>query len=85
MELRQSDLNFVCSRIPQDMRRLRKNHPRVPSAVCRDRGCHVNCLIYHRHTVRLLKDMAAWCRYFTALTMEDSRGALGPGEEMRCH
>lgn len=83
MELRQSDLNFVCSRIPQDMRMLRKNHPRVPSAVCRDRGCHVNCLIYHRHTVRLPKDMAAWCRYFTALRMEDSRGALGPGEDMR--
>ena len=71
MELRQSDLSFVCSRIPQDMRMLRKNHPRVPSAVCRDRGCHVNCLIYHRHTVRLPKDMAAWCRCFTALRMED--------------
>ena len=63
----------------------RKNHPRIPSAVCRDRGCHVNCLIYHRHTERLPKDMAGWCRYFTALRMEDSRGALGPGEEMRCH
>ena len=64
----------------------RKNHPRIPSAVCRDRGCHVNCLIYHRHTERLPKDMAGWCRYFTALRMEDSRRALGPGEEMRkCH
>ena len=69
----------------------RKNHPRVPSAVCRDRGCHVNCLIYHRHTERLPKDMAAWCRLVSlcgdrdgeVLTMEDSRGALGPGEEAR--
>ena len=74
MELRQSDLNFVCSRIPQDMRRLRKNHPRVPSAVCRDRGCHVNCLIYHRHTERLPKDMAIYCKYFSLRHLEDEKG-----------
>ena len=49
MELRQSDLNFVCSRIPQDVRRF----------MVEGRGL---------------------------MLAEDSRGAVGPGEEMRkCH
>ena len=51
----------------------RKNHPRIPSAVCRDRGCHVNCLIYHRHTERLPEDMAIYCKYFSLRHLEDHK------------
>jgi len=51
----------------------RKNHPRIPSAVCRDRGCHVNCLIYHRHTERLPEDMAIYCKYFSLRHWEDHK------------
>jgi len=51
----------------------RKNHPRIPSAVCRDRGCHVNCLIYHRHTERLPEDMAIYCKYFSLRHWEDQK------------
>ena len=61
-----------------------KDNIRTCTAMCRGRGCHVKCKTYQEQ-VRLPRDMAAWCRYFTALRMEDSRGALGPGEEMRCH
>ena len=55
---------------------------RTCTAICQSRGCHVKCKTYQEQ-VRLPRDMAAWCRCFTALTMEDSRGALSPGEEMR--
>ena len=59
-----------------------KDDIRTCTAICRGRGCHRKCKTYQERT-QLPKDMAGWCRYFTALTMEDSRGALGPGEEMR--
>jgi hypothetical protein len=55
---------------------------RTCTAICRARGCHRKCKTYQERT-RLPKDMAAWCRYFSALRMEDGRGALSPGEEMR--
>ena len=58
---------------------------RTCTAICQSRCCHRKCKTYQERT-QLPKDMAGWCRYFTALRMEDSRGALGPGEEMRkCH
>jgi len=55
---------------------------RTCTAMCRGRDCHRKCKTYQERT-RLPKGMAGWCRYFTASRMEDSRGALGPGEEMR--
>jgi len=45
---------------------------RLSDSVCRAKGCHLGCNEYHRHTVRLPKEIAAWCRYFTALKLEDN-------------
>jgi hypothetical protein len=63
---------------------------RVCPQMCRARGCYRKCKAYQERT-RLPKDMAAWCRLVSlcadrdgeVLRMEDTRGALSPGEEAR--
>jgi len=49
---------------------------RTCTAICRGRGCHRKCKTYqdyHRHTVRLLKDMAIYCKYFSLRHLEDHK------------
>ncbi len=54
----------------------RKGMPWTSSTVCRVKGCHTNCRTYHKFAARLPRDMAAWCRCFTARNLEDNVSSL---------